>query len=101
MYCRFLRSFSTWITLIAASIEWADNKGLRQSVFQILVDETRASLYQLQMVSKNLNQSEEGIETLNIVSGQLSTLMDSLQVHDGRKYKTFWAGVSFLNLQQT
>ena len=49
-------------------------------VFQMLVDETRSSLYQLQMVSKNLNQTEEGMETLNTVCKQLATLMDSLQV---------------------
>ncbi|XP_052773816.1 uncharacterized protein LOC128212404 isoform X2 [Mya arenaria] len=61
-----------------ASMAVANFLLISQTDLKMLVDETRSSLYQVQMVIKALGQ-REGTENLSVIAGQLSNLMDSLQ----------------------
>jgi len=56
----------------------------------MLVDETRAGLYQVEVVSKSLGP-RDGHQHLVMVEKQLAAIMDSLQVMAGNVKTWCWA----------
>ncbi|XP_052226327.1 uncharacterized protein LOC127841499 [Dreissena polymorpha] len=66
---------------------------ISQTDLKLLVDETRTSLYQLQMVTKALGHKEAG-DSLSPMATQLGHIMDSLQSVSSQSMKQFSRNVS-------